>query len=128
MYVIIYTSHNHYYLCGGLLTRAWSFFKIDFWWRGQDYFVIYFWWIYRIAYSGRGLEYGDCGITIFKVEDGHYGNWSCIVRKGSNYRRAEEIHLLKLSPPTTNSMYKQTFCSNKNWKLFLFKLLCTRFC
>ncbi|KAK9728558.1 hypothetical protein QE152_g17916 [Popillia japonica] len=60
----------------------------------------------EIAYSGRGLEYGDCGIAIFKVEDGHYGNWSCIVRKGSNYRRAEEIHLLKLSPPTTNSVYQ----------------------
>ncbi|GJQ79477.1 hypothetical protein Trydic_g16330 [Trypoxylus dichotomus] len=60
----------------------------------------------KIAYSGKGLEYGDCTIAIFNIEEEQYGNWSCILRKGTNYRSAEEVHSLQLSTIAQNDVYQ----------------------
>ncbi|KAF5296026.1 hypothetical protein FQR65_LT10329 [Abscondita terminalis] len=43
----------------------------------------------RITYKGRGLKYGDCGITITNVQTSESGIWTCITRVGSNYRQNE---------------------------------------
>lgn len=33
----------------------------------------------RFGYYGRGFVEGECGIEIYKVEEGHSGNWTCSI-------------------------------------------------
>ncbi|VVC39788.1 Immunoglobulin subtype,Immunoglobulin-like domain,Immunoglobulin-like fold [Cinara cedri] len=34
----------------------------------------------RYAYSGQGLTAGHCGLTVDRVDDADYGNWTCAVK------------------------------------------------
>lgn len=34
----------------------------------------------RYAYSGQGLTAGHCGLSVDRVDDSDYGNWTCAVK------------------------------------------------
>lgn len=35
---------------------------------------------FRYMYSGQGLTAGHCGLTVDRVDDTDYGNWTCAVK------------------------------------------------
>ncbi|KAK4872415.1 hypothetical protein RN001_014444 [Aquatica leii] len=43
----------------------------------------------RISYNGKGLEYGECGITITNVKTSDTGTWRCITKVGNDYKQDE---------------------------------------
>ncbi|KAF5292606.1 hypothetical protein FQA39_LY13939 [Lamprigera yunnana] len=43
----------------------------------------------RISYKGKGLEYGECGITIRNAQPSDSGVWTCITRLGGDYSQEE---------------------------------------
>ncbi|GLV45883.1 hypothetical protein CBL_11680 [Carabus blaptoides fortunei] len=51
----------------------------------------------RIVYDGRGLEYGDCGIKIRKMELSDIGKWTCITRVGAQFTEDEVYTTIDLA-------------------------------
>ncbi|KAF5279354.1 hypothetical protein FQA39_LY05464 [Lamprigera yunnana] len=43
----------------------------------------------RLSYNGRGLEYGECGITITNAQPSDSGVWNCIMKVGGDYTQDE---------------------------------------
>ncbi|KAK5640501.1 hypothetical protein RI129_011312 [Pyrocoelia pectoralis] len=43
----------------------------------------------RIRYYGKGLEYGECGITIQEAKPSDSGKWMCATRLGGDYKQME---------------------------------------
>lgn len=57
----------------------------------------------RIIYDGRGLEYGDCGIKIRRMELSDIGKWTCMTRIGADFKE-EEVHT-NIDLALSNSKY-----------------------
>lgn len=64
----------------------------------------------RISYKGRGLEYGDCGLKISKVEQDDEGLWTCHIQSGRdiiNQENTADINKkikLTVSSPTSTAL------------------------
>lgn len=54
-----------------------------------------------IQYSGRGLEYGDCGMKINEADKNHAGKWTCVTVIGKDFSKpeiSEEIFVSVYTP------------------------------
>ncbi|KAB0792326.1 hypothetical protein PPYR_14285 [Photinus pyralis] len=56
---------------------------------GQGYFIKNVHSFNRIRYYGKGLEYGECGITIQESTPLDSGKWICATRLGRDYKQTE---------------------------------------